>query len=429
MGSQAPGAPKVWHVFDGGRQLGPYSLSRLRSLWSEGFFSRAAVVLEGEQWVLIDTMLHNRADAADPPPEPEPVVPPTIPVAPAEGLVNLELVDETVSVTVAPLPAAPVAAAAPTAADDEEPQSIIDAPPPERDRIVIIGRRASGKTVYLSRLYEKLWRSTNDLSMKAVSGPVHASIMRVVDMLQHSTWPPATMASTRIETEVHYRGSRHVLVGLDYAGELFRQAFVEERTEQPEVRELLSHIDRAVAVILLVDPAVMVGGDVEEIMDDDFGIVQAAQRIRRWPGGEDIPIVLVLTKSDRHKALLDSYGSKKNFVAQHFPALHRLLKQIPIFAVSAVQVEPGPDGALIPRKDSVPVGLEDPLRYCLQAVHGVEERAAAEVRQREEQTRLARMVELEEKAGQRRQLTFAAIVAALIFIAICVIVLIIVFRG
>jgi hypothetical protein len=265
--------------------------------------------------------------------------------------------------------------------------------------------------------------------MKALSGPVHVSIMQIVDMLSKERWPPATMTSTQVELEVHHDNRRHVMVSLDYAGELFRRAFVEERTDTEEVRELLAHIDRAAAVIVLVDPAVIVGKDVNAIADDDFGIVQAAQRIRRWPGGGNVPVVLVLAKYDQNKGLLDQYPSMKDFVARHFPALHRSLGRIPIFAVSAVQAYRAANGQILPHKESVPVNVEEPLLYCLKMIDEVEARAEADLRARAEQEQFAKMLNAMEKQNRRQQLTFAAVIATMIFVAVCIVVLLVVFKA
>ncbi|MCH7702867.1 MAG: hypothetical protein IID37_14380 [Planctomycetes bacterium] len=157
--------------------------------------------------------------------------------------------------------------------------------PPRRDRIVILGRRASGKTVYLSVLYEKFWKSLDSLTLKAVSGNTHSDLVRVVEGLREGRWPAATLETQYCDLEVKYKGRKHLMVTLDYAGELFRRAFVEDITDTPETAALVEHIDAAAAVILLIDPASLVGDNSDARIDDDFGMTQAVTRIRNWPGG------------------------------------------------------------------------------------------------------------------------------------------------
>ena len=63
-----------------------------------------------------------------------------------------------------------------------------------RDRVVVLGRRGAGKTVYLARLYEAGWNSTDPrgLRMMAVEGRTHSRMMTVIDSLKRGEWPAAT---------------------------------------------------------------------------------------------------------------------------------------------------------------------------------------------------------------------------------------------
>lgn len=54
-----------------------------------------------------------------------------------------------------------------------------------RDRIVILGRRSSGKTVYLSTLYYKLWNSTSDYRIRAIKGANHLELIRIAENLKN----------------------------------------------------------------------------------------------------------------------------------------------------------------------------------------------------------------------------------------------------
>ena len=418
------GALREWSVVDNGQQLGPFSLEGLRLGVANDYIGSQAQVWDGQAWVNVHSFLAGFVDAQPTGTMPIAAAQPELTsVAPADELMNLELVE---APPTPPPPEVPVFASRP---DEVRAVALSDAPPPERDRIVLIGRRAAGKTVYLARLYERLWRGTKELSMKALSGPVHREMMHVVDTLQKGQWPPATVSSMHMELEVYYQGHRQVMVALDYAGELFRKAFVDERSDDPEVRDLLAHIDRAAAVIVLADPAVMIGADVDAVVDDDFGIVQAVQRVRQWPGGENVPIVLVLTKYDQNKRLLGVHRSRVDFVHRYFPALCRQMENLPIIAVSAAQIRRTASGEQLPKPDSVPVDVERPLLYCMKEIIAAEGRSKAAAQTRAEQERAAQLARQMEHADRRRQITLAVLVASLIFVAACIIVLIIVYRG
>ena len=57
-----------------------------------------------------------------------------------------------------------------------------------RDRIVILGRRKAGKTVFLARLYEQLWNAhPSGLTMRTLEGTGHVALMEVNERLVGST--------------------------------------------------------------------------------------------------------------------------------------------------------------------------------------------------------------------------------------------------
>lgn len=297
----------------------------------------------------------------------------------------------------------------------------------QRDRIVILGRRASGKTVFLSVLYEKYWRSLDGLTMKAVSGNVHSELVRVADGLRQGRWPPATLETQHCDLEIHYRGSKHLLVALDYAGEIFRRAFVEDATDAPEAKALVRHIDSAAAVILLIDPVIAVSGNVDATIDDDFGMTQAVSRIRNWPGGQEVPFVIAFTKCDVNRALIHAEGGPTQFVTRRFPALARTLQKVQIFQVSAVQVQKGPTG-MLPRSGSDPWQIEKPLLYCLDHIES-RRRHQQEQELLQQRLRVREAARFLEEKAQRRSSRLVTLLGVLIIVVVvCVGVLIWLYR-
>lgn len=273
-------------------------------------------------------------------------------------------------------PPPPPSADVPVAVIAEEVETI---PAPEggiRDRIVVLGRRGAGKTVYLAALYARLYKSLDGLTMRAVSDPAHRDSMRIVAKLAHGEWPPATQDNTLMEVRISDKGHERQMVSMDYSGEEFRRAFIDEDYERPAVKDLLGHIDRAGALILLLDPATVFShkGDIDAAVDVDFGMLQAVLRVRHSPGGEDVPIAIVLTKMDENMDMVMKEGGAKSFVKNHWPALLAELKQLWIFKVSGVQTTKDAEGNLLPRADSIPTNLENPLKYCLQKMAENEQR-------------------------------------------------------
>lgn len=236
--------------------------------------------------------------------------------------------------------------------------------PAHRDRIVILGRRASGKTVYLARLYQQLFRGVQGVSMQALDGPSHLRCVKSMDDLMRGHWPAATGETSAMDLEVVLPQGRERLVALDYPGEVFRRAFVEE-LGGPDVATLLDHVDRAAAVVILMDPATAVKGTPSDLVEDDFGMVQALRRIRNSPRGNAVPIAIVLTKIDTNEAIIRAAGGLKPFVEQHYPALVRAARGVRVFGCSAVRVVMDPMGRRLPQVRGDPVGVIEPILWCL----------------------------------------------------------------
>lgn len=299
----------------------------------------------------------------------------------------------------------------------------------ERNCILILGRRRAGKTIYLATLYDMLWKSTGHLTMKAVAGPMHAMLSGITDQLRRGSWPEATLGARRLEFVLTDRGERRVIVACDYSGEVFHRAFVEEDSDSPEVKQLMNYLRRAAAVILLIDPAVAVSGAHDEIVDDDFGMVQAVERIRKFSGGREIPITLALTKSDRNREVIRSAGKTNDFIHRHYPALVRTLGHFTAFMVSAVQEVREQDGTTRPDPESTPINVEKPLVHCLEQI-----RRRRAVRQEKAVRKAAADAQLAEIAAEERYLhqynwKVAILVAFIVIVGLCVCALIWFLRG
>ena len=301
--------------------------------------------------------------------------------------------------------------------------------PTARDRIVILGRRAAGKTVYLSVLYERYWKSLDGLTMKAVGGSVHSELIHVVEGLRAGTWPPATLELRHCELEIEYRGKMRSLVALDYPGEVFRQAFVDGVTEypdraSPEAAALIRHLDAAAAVLLLIDPASLCGDNVDAVIDDDFGITQAVSYLRSSPGGMDVPVVLVYTKSDRTGNYIAREGGPVKFTKRRLPALARTLRKFPIYQVSAVQALVRRDGSWVPKKGFVPRRIERPILRCLDAFDAQEERERQEAAAIERRAAVDERIRRADQRDRRSNRILFALIVSMVVVAGCVMALI-----
>lgn len=288
---------------------------------------------------------------------------------------------------------------------------------PRRDRIVILGRTQSGKTVFLATMYYALWKQPGDMKITAIDGASHKACLEAIQQLRTGNHLAATTGSKYLNLEVSFKGLSRPLVSLDYPGEVFRKAFI-DNTDGPDTQELLDHIDRAAAVIALVDPAIVVDNDLTTAMDDNFGMLKALERILTWPGGEDVPVAFVLTKHDLRKQLIKDHGGPGPFVKKHFPQIVSLTRHLNVFCISAVQNKTDQEG---PQTDAVdpkskPYGFLKPMKHLLKSLevmHAREEQRQQVLRTREEYQRL--QIEARNDDIKRRTITVAAYIAFIIF--------------
>jgi len=289
------------------------------------------------------------------------------------------------------------------------PAPSLDAPidgtaPTDRDRIVVLGRTQAGKTVFLSCLYYTLWSNPNEISTKALDGPTHRECIEIVQTLRDGNPPAGTTSSRYLHMEVTYHGVARPLVSLDYPGEVFRKAFIDGAGTE-DVIELLDHIDRAAGVIALIDPAVVETHALTDAMDDDFAMLKALERIRNWPGGEDVPIALVLTKYDIRRPYVKAAGGPDAFVKKRFPQLVRSFSDMRVFLSSAVQHdhESGKSGNH-PRIHAhfQSHGVVEPLKYLLDHIDRNEQQQLAAEHGERTRRHYVQMMQKEKKAKVTR---------------------------
>jgi len=306
-------------------------------------------------------------------------------------------------------------------------QSKVDISPadvtPTRDRIVILGRRSAGKTVYLSLLYDLFWKSSDELSMKAINGANHLEYIKTASDLRKGIWPAATQNISQGFIEITYKNRKKLAVLLDYPGELFTNAFV-KNIESEETRILLDHIDHAEAIILLADPAHVVTDDVSISADNDYGLVQAMSRVLGWADGCTVPVVLVLTKLDENQKIIKENGGTAAFVKKYFSKLLQDARSLRVCKVSAVQVEKNKEGITIPKKGFKSKNLEKPILYCFDVVDAHEERQ----RQAEKKAEYMKYLEVLDKK-EKYKLYYIYFIIFLLFLSLVFFVYYILPRG
>ena len=306
-----------------------------------------------------------------------------------------------------------------------------------RDRIVILGRRRAGKTIFLARLYEALWQGcklvdgkmvngeantaapvATRISCRATTGVAHSQLMRIAEELRKGRWPAATAGNTYSEIEVDHSGRKHLITVLDYPGEVFRKAFMSD-SEDPDALELRMAVDRAAAAILLIDPSVVAAGG-EESHEDVFGLTQATLRIRQTAGGTIVPVAIVFTKCDLNAALLREAGGTRAFARKHFAQLFRELDRTSVFSCAAVRVVQGALGKPVPTSDRSPENVVEPLRYCIESLErGIDITRAETARtDRAQAMRAAEDADTKERKKSAMAWIVFAVAVGMLFVAV-----------
>ena len=351
--------------------------------------------------------------APTPPSSPPPSAPPIPPVAP-----------------VAPVPSAPVAPTVPSMPTNPASPAPAATPnvnmgPQLRDRIVVLGRRRSGKTIYLARLYEMLWNSPKaDLHMRALDGNSHLSLMRIVDSLKNGEWPAATGGNTYSTFELSYEGETFPLVMLDYPGEVFRRAFV-EGIDAPDTKDLVEHVDRALGILCLIDPGNILDGSIEAFTDDEFGMVQALDRVRRSRDGENISIALVLTKCDVHGKRIKRLGGTRAFVRDRLLNVLRIAGRLRYWATAAVRSTKDAREQDVPDLRRPAEGVMEPILWVVEQIIVNRKRVQVQETRRVQEEHKRAHYEAEQKARlqqsrQHRRFWILFIILASLFGAIAI---------
>ncbi len=239
-----------------------------------------------------------------------------------------------------------------------------------RDRIVVLGRTQAGKTVFIARLYHELWSKPQSwLSMRALSGPAHTSLMTMCAEMANGRWPSATTGQRYVDCELKFNTTVHRMTILDYPGEVFTKAFVRGESDTDDTTTLLEHVDHAKGVILLIDPKNAVDSrDPTKRADDDYGMAAVVDRIRKFPGGEKVPIAIVMTKCDLHESMIIQLGGLKVFADEYLHWIIRTaVNSYKIFPCAAVRLSrTNRSGTGAPDLAKPPVNVIEPLKWILE---------------------------------------------------------------
>ncbi len=204
------------------------------------------------------------------------------------------------------------------------------------DQIAVLGRPQSGKTVYLSVLYQNLWRGAGDLRACSTDGESHRTLLEQYASMTRGEWPEGgqgTLDVRRLDWSIEYGDATLHLSTMDYPGEVYRKVFYEKRLDQPECVTLFRQVESAMAVMLLLDPMQALADELD-IVDLEYSCVQVVEHLRTK--GLERNFVVVLTKRDQNAALLARHGGPRAFLRKRLPRLATAVPAVPVLSLCAM---------------------------------------------------------------------------------------------
>lgn len=274
-------------------------------------------------------------------------------------------------------------------------------------RVAVIGRAGSGKSVFLARLFRHLHDEVNQnpaasWTVEIVSAEDRLSVAETEDVLRRSEWP--TRSADFLVATVRERGTgkRHLL----QMSEAFLESAGAGALDHP-------------TVMLLIDGARLEAPDTWDL--EEFLALHEADR-----GHADQPgaswLALVFTKADEF-ASLDV--APEQIARTYAPGvtltrLRRCFRWVRVFAVSAVgKTLVGSDGQRLPDPHGVPVGLQEPLMWLLEGRKAYEAERQARTVERQHaaddaksETLWAKQEAVRRARARRRRIGVAIILAA-----------------
>ena len=269
----------------------------------------------------------------------------------------------------------------------------------DREMVLIVGRQASGKSVFLARLFSELnahdpgaWKR-HAMRMTATGAAAYEALQNHQTLLSTGKWPAATRDWTEFDFEVDHPLGRSSMKYVDYPGEVFSQAFFEGIADEHTIR-LKEALASASHVMLLIDIAQLYPKcdqptDMHrrrERAHNTQGMHALVKAIRgmgnpvRAMGLPQTPISIILTKGDANRVLLaaasclaDSWKSlepRVDMLKEVIPAvLEEALPAVEVDVVTAVAVRRGRDPSgrqvLVADLDPAPINLVESFKRVI----------------------------------------------------------------
>ena len=245
-------------------------------------------------------------------------------------------------------------------------------------KIAIVGVEGSGKTVMMAAMGEQWERpDENGYFLSPESAEAFGFSKSVMAVLRSGRWPNASshdeMRHLDWSLQRRQGGSREKNADvsmLDYAGEVYRQAFGGEKKEgcDEQVAALRSHVDEADVLIVLVNLSDILSGSLADPRTRDA--MWLTKSVLDYALGEKRNrkphTAIAFTQSDGYRQIIADNGGPAGTLRQYLPHVANLYDHLPVFAISAIdRTIVGDDGLPVPAPDFRSTGLQELMDWVI----------------------------------------------------------------
>ena len=251
-------------------------------------------------------------------------------------------------------------------------------------KVAIVGVEGSGKTVMLAGLGELYSQpNENGYFLAPKDFETTSYVNRQITELKSGKWPMATVEDLMQGLDWTLRrrveNGRPQKVGelsfLDFAGEVYRAAFVrhtnpkdELATEVERLKQYLAEADSVLVLVNLSD--VIKHGQFSQRVEESVWITNAILDFvlpEEVPSGKKLPsAAIVLSQSDSYKDTIEACGGPKGILQKYLPHVANNYGWLDTFAVCTVdKTILDDDGNQVPAPDFTTKGLAPIMDWIL----------------------------------------------------------------
>ena len=251
-------------------------------------------------------------------------------------------------------------------------------------KVVIVGVEGSGKTVMLAGLgdlYSLPDENGYFLAPKDFRTAVYVS--ELIERMRKGDWPVATAEDVFLNLGWTLKRKSNIdgcptdiceLNCLDFAGEVYRKAFVEPDKEvsddcERQVEALWDCIAKADSLIVLINLGdVIVHGIANRRVQESMWITNAIldEVLKKREGREPPKTAIVLSQADKYKSIINECGGPKGALKKYLRHVDNSYGWLEVFAAYTVdRTILNADGFEVPAPDFTTEGLRPIMTWLL----------------------------------------------------------------